>query len=337
MSSITQRHGVGETSLIPLARYTSRGTVRFKAEFENPAGSVKDRAACHLIEWAKGMVGPGARLVESTSGNLGVSIASLNTTGTSPLMIMDASIPIERVQRVRDAGAEVELVSEPREGMDLRQTRIAIATERGREPDSIWVDQYSNEVCAQAHRCTTAPEIWRDTGGRVDAVVAPVGSGGTVSGLAEFFREIQGGPAVIAVEPLGSTIFGGGEGPYLPLGAGMRGPTGLITRHFNAIDRHGHVSDARAARRVLDVAERYGYRLGLTSGAALEVGAAIAEQQAADVVVIAPDLLLESEDLIAALAEHADETPVPVLRSPSPARPGARSLLPDRHLVVAAS
>ncbi len=310
--SVTIPPAVGNTPMVALSGLTTRGSVSIKAEYMNPFGSVKDRTALYLAEWAVEQGGSDVRMVESTSGNLGYAVARLHRSTTRPLLVMDASLPIERIRHVEEGGADVQLVSEPREGMDLRQTRIAVAAELGAEDGSVWLNQYGNEAGVAAHRETTGPEIWAETCGKLDAVVASTGSGGTVCGLGAFFQAVPDRPRVIAVEPLGSTIFGGTDGPYLPLGAGMRGPTELVGRHGWVIDLYAQVPDRLAARWVLDLGARYDVLFGLTTGAAAAVGAAYAEEHDARVVVIAPDLHLGFDAELAALAEADPEDPITI-------------------------
>lgn len=307
--------GIGNTPVVPLADITKVGRVWLKAEYANPFGSVKDRTAAYLLAWARTAGGPDVSIVESTSGNLGLALAHLGPRiGIPATLVMDASVPIERIDDVRRAGATVHVVTEPRAGLTFRESRIAVARELGDRSGWLWLNQYGNEAGMRAHEDTTAREIWTDLQGNVDAVVASVGTGGTLCGIAAALRDQSPRPLIVGVEPFGSTISGGVEGDYLPAGSGMRGAPKIVALHGNDIDFFARVPDQLAAAWTWHLASRYGLEVGLTTGAALVAGVILAEEREAKVIVIAPDHGHPFRSAIAAMARNCpargDTSPV---------------------------
>lgn len=285
-----RRFGIGDTPLVALPGLVPSGQVWLKAEYVNPVGSVKDRTAVYLMSWADRVAGPGIRVIESTSGNLGRALIRLGRRLDMPCtLVMDASAPSRVISEFREMGADVELVSQPRPGMTFRESRIALADELGRRPGSIWLNQYDNNAGMIAHQEGTGREILRDSTEPVDAVVASVGTGGTICGIAAALRDWSAPPLVVGAEPVGSTISGGPEGDYLPAGSGMRGVPGIVRKFGWMIDRFAHVPDHIAAHWALTLRRRYGLRVGQTTGAAVAVAALLACQDDLRVVAVAPD------------------------------------------------
>jgi cysteine synthase len=230
------------------------------------------------------------RIVESTSGNLGLALARLGRTlGLQVTLVMDESLPEARVRDARDAGAEVELVCDRRPGLTLRDSRIALAAEIGSREGHVWLNQYSNLAGMRAHQDGTGPEIWQGVATALDAVVASVGTGGTICGISAARAANSRTPLIVGVEPLGSTIFGGSDGDYLPAGSGMRGVPGIINECRAFIDICAQVPDGVAAHFSVMLRDRFGLKVGLTTGAAVAVGVLLAERDDSHVVVIAPD------------------------------------------------
>lgn len=285
-----RRLGIGNTPLVALPGLVPSGQVWLKAEYANPAGSVKDRTAVYLMNWAHRVAGPGVRVIESTSGNLGRALIRFGC-GMDMIctLVMDASAPSHVVSEFREMGADVELVGQPRPGMTLRQTRIALADELGRRPGSIWLNQYDNDAGMMAHQESTGREILRDLAEPVDAVVASVGTGGTICGIAAALRDLSAPPLVVGAEPVGSTISGGPEGDYLSAGSGMRGMPGIVRKFGWMIDSFAHVPDPVAAYWALTLHSRYGLRVGQTTGAAVAVAALLASRESLRVIAVAPD------------------------------------------------
>jgi cysteine synthase len=303
-----RRLGIGDTPLIPLPGLVASGKVWLKAEYANPVGSVKDRTAVYLMSWARHVVGPGVRVIESTSGNLGRALIHLGRgLDIACTLVMDASAPSRIVSEFRETGADVELVGRPGPGMTLRETRIALADELGRRPGSIWLNQYDNDVGMMAHQESTGREILRDCAEPVDAVVGSVGTGGTICGIAAALRDWSTPPLVVGAEPAGSTISGGPEGDYLSAGSGMRGMPGIVRKFGWMIDRFAHVPDCVAARWALILRMRYGLRVGQTTGAAVAVAALLADQESMRVIAIAPD---HGEAFLPAMRRLAVTSPV---------------------------
>jgi cysteine synthase len=288
--AIQERFGIGRTALIPLPGLARRGRVTLKAEYANPFGSVKDRTAAYLIAWALDTYGSNVRVVESTSGNLGLALARIGCAlGLQTTLVMDESLPETRIRDARDAGAEVELVRECRPGLTFRDTRIALAAEIGSREGSVWLNQYSNLAGMRAHQEGTGPEIWEGAATAVDAVVASVGTGGTICGISAARPADSRAPLIVGVEPIGSTIFGGSAGDYLPAGSGMRGVPGIIKECRTLINICAQVPDNVAAHFSVTLRDRFGLRIGLTTGAAVAVAVLLAERDACHVVAIAPD------------------------------------------------
>lgn len=282
--------GIGDTPLVPLKKVTTRGAVWLKAEYANPFGSAKDRTAAYLLASARATVGANVSVVESTSGNLGIALARIGHRIRVPVtLVMDGSLPPERIADVRHAGGAVRVVHEPRAGLTMRETRIAVALELGVREGWLWVNQYANDSCVQAHRETTGPEMVASLRGDIDIVVASVGTGGTLCGISAAFRDL-GQPALfVGVEPVGSTISGGTEGDYLPAGSGMRGMPEIVRRHSALIDLFAKVPDRIAAAWVRTLRNCYGLAVGLTTGAATAVACMLADEHDVRVVAVAPD------------------------------------------------
>jgi cysteine synthase len=289
-AAVMDRVGIGHTPLLPLPGITRRGQVWLKAEYDNPFGSVKDRTAAFLLAWACHEADCDVHVVESTSGNLGVALARLgHRLGVPVTLVMDATLPAARVAEVRALGADVRLVDDCAPGMTFREARIAAARELGDRPGWLWLNQYANDAGMRAHIETTGPEIRQELPDGVDAVVASVGTGGTLCGIGASMRAHGPAPAVVGVEPLGSTISGGADADYLPAGAGMRGPSQLTAAHGELIDYFAKVPDCVAATWALSVRERFGVEVGQTTGGAVAVAAMLAHRYGLRVVAVAPD------------------------------------------------
>ena len=216
---------IGNTPLVELSKYSEKRGLKkpvvAKVEFFNPGGSVKDRIALAMIEDAekKGLLKPGATIIEPTSGNTGVGLALVSAVkGYHLILTMPETMSVERRNLVKAYGAEVRLTS-GKEGMP---GAIKAAEElRDSIPGSIILGQFVNAANPQKHYETTGPEIWRDTDGKIDILVAGVGTGGTISGIAKFLKEQNPNIQVIAVEPATSPVLNGGKsGPHKIQGIG---------------------------------------------------------------------------------------------------------------------
>jgi cysteine synthase len=295
--------GIGHTPMLDVSHLVKRGRLMLKAEFRNPFGSVKDRTAVYLLNWAYATAGAGVQVVESTSGNLGVALARLGRLlGFEPIVIVDSTVSERQRERIREAGAQIELILTPRPGCDMRQTRIALAAELGGRDGYIWLNQYGNEAGLLAHRETTGPEIWADCAGRIDAIVVSISTGGTICGIGQHVKSLDPSVQLIGVEPVGSNIFGGSYEPsFLIAGAGMRGPCQLTVANGAIIDWWARVPDSVSAAYATYARDECGLPVGLSTGAALSVGIQVAEENGSSVVVVAPDTSVgfraEIEDL----------------------------------------
>lgn len=262
-----------------------------KLEYFNPAGSVKDRIAKEMIEDAerKGTLKPGATIIEPTSGNTGIGLASIATAkGYKAIIVMPETMSVERRNIIKAYGAEIVLT----EGAKGMKGAITKAEELSKEiPDSFVAGQFVNPANPEAHRKTTGPEIWNDTDGKVDIFVAGVGTGGTVTGVGEYLKQQNPDVKVVAVEPATSPVLSKGTAgahKIQGIGAGFV-PTVLDTKIYDeiiAIDN----DDAFAEGRAFAVSE--GVLVGISSGAALKAATILAqrpENKGKNIVALLPD------------------------------------------------
>ena len=268
-----------------------KAKVLVKLEYFNPAGSVKDRVALNMIEEAEksGKIGPGAVIIEPTSGNTGIGLAAVAASkGYKAVFVMPETMSIERRKLLLGYGAEIVLT----EGAKGMKGAIEKASELEKELDNaIVLGQFVNEANPKAHYRTTGPEIWEDTDGHVDLFVAGVGTGGTVTGTGTYLKEKNPDLKVIAVEPKKSPVLSGGKpGPHglQGIGAGFV-PDVLDTEIYDEIIPVEE-EDAYAASRLL--AHREGILTGITSGAALHAALLEAEKPENEgkvIVALLPD------------------------------------------------
>ena len=292
-TSITQL--VGGTPLLELQQYGKAAgagsTLLAKLEYLNPAGSVKDRAALAMILDAeeRGALRPGAAIIEPTSGNTGIGLAAIGIPrGYRVLLTMPDSMSLERRTLLAAYGAELVLTpgSEGMAGAIRKAEELAQSL-----PGSFLPGQFSNPANAQAHYRTTGPEIWQDAEGRVDAFVAGVGSGGTITGVGRYLKEQNRSIQVVAVEPAGSPVLSGGKaGPHglQGIGGGFV-PEVLDTGIYDQVVQVTE-ADAYAAARLL--ARTEGILVGISAGAALWAATALSRWPAWSgrrMVVLLPD------------------------------------------------
>jgi len=283
---------VGATPLVRLQSLT-RGlgaTVLAKLESMNPLGSVKDRIgpAMLLAAEAGGLVRPGALIVEPTSGNTGIALAfACAVRGYRLILTMPDTMSLERRKLLKHLGAEVILTpgSQGMTGAVHRAREIAAET-----PGAYMPDQFSNPANPEIHRRTTAEEIWRDTDGQVDILVSGVGTGGTITGVAEVIKARKPSFQAVAVEPAASPVLSGGPpGPHLIQGIGAGFIPEVLNREI--IDEVITVADGKALETARAVAKREGILCGISSGAAVFAALMVArrpENQGKQVVVILP-------------------------------------------------
>lgn len=258
---------IGSTPLLRLNRFAPGLDLLAKLERQNPAGSAKDRAALYMIRdaEAKGALAPGGMIIEPTSGNTGIGIAALAAVlGYRAVIVMPDSMSVERVKLIAAYGAEVVLTP----GAEGMSGAVAKAEElRAANPGSVIAGQFENPANPLAHYETTGPEIWADAEGRVDAFVAGVGTGGTITGVGRFLREKNPGVRIVAVEPAGSPLLSEGRsGAHAIQGIGANFvPEALDTSVYDEIIT---VSDEDALESMRALARTEGLLAGVSSGAA---------------------------------------------------------------------
>ncbi len=271
---------IGATPLIRLAKFAKahgvRAEITAKLEFFNPLGSVKDRIGLAMIEAAEreGKIGPTSVLIEPTSGNTGIALAFVAAAkGYRLILTMPESMSIERRKMLKLLGAELELTpaAEGMRGAIRRAEEISRAL-----PDAIILQQFQNAANPDIHRRTTAEEIWRDTAGRVDAVVSGVGTGGTITGVGEVLKARKPSVKMIAVEPEDSAVLTGGKpGPHKIQGIGAGFVPEILKR--SVIDEIVRIGNETAFLTAREAARVEGLPVGISGGAALaaaiEVGA----------------------------------------------------------------
>lgn len=286
---------IGHTPLLELGKYSRQhgvGTpIIAKIESFNPGGSVKDRIALAMIEdaEAKGVLQPGATIIEPTSGNTGVGLALVSAVkGYKLILTMPETMSVERRNLVKAYGAEVRL-TDGRDGMPgaIREA------ERLRDtiPGSVILQQFENPANPRKHYETTGIELWEQAGGAIDIFVAGVGTGGTLSGIGRRLKELNPQVRIVGVEPASSPVLNGGKpGPHKIQGIGA----GFVPKTYDAtvIDEVVDVDNDDAIRTGRELACEEGLLVGISSGAAAFAAAAIArrpENEGKRVVVLLPD------------------------------------------------
>ncbi|MFF0543686.1 PLP-dependent cysteine synthase family protein [Nocardia thailandica] len=294
---------VGHTPLVRLNRVTdgSAATVYVKLEYLNPGGSVKDRAALSMLDAAEaaGDLRPGGVIVEATSGNTGIGLAAIGAArGYRVVVVVPDKSSREKVALLRAYGAEVHVTPGGRpvgHPEHLRSVALRLAEEI---PGAWFAGQYDNPANPEAHRTTTGPEIWEQTGGAVTHYVAGIGTGGTVSGAGEFLKEVSGGRVrVVGADPE-SSVYGGGDGRawYVESVGHYRHPETEIDEwpqsyHREVVDRIERIPDAESLRVLHRLSREEGLLLGGSSGTSVAAALRVARELGPDdvVVVIAPD------------------------------------------------
>lgn len=286
---------VGNTPLLEFSNFNAskglKAQVIGKLEYFNPAGSVKDRIALAMIEdaEAKGLLRPGATIIEPTSGNTGVGLAFVSASKSYKLILtMPDTMSAERRNLLKALGARLVLTP----GAEGMKGAIAKAEElRDATPGSIILQQFENPANPAVHIRTTAEEIWRDTDGKVDLFVAGVGTGGTVSGVGAGLKAHNPNVQIVAVEPSDSPVLSGGKpGPHKIQGIGA----GFIPKTYNGevVDNILQVTNDDAIRTSRELAGKEGLLVGISSGAAVYAAVELAklpENEGKTIVALLPD------------------------------------------------
>lgn len=286
---------IGGTPLLKLNNYTKKrgldATLLGKLEYFNPAGSVKDRIAKAMLDdaEAKGLLKPGTVIIEPTSGNTGIGLASVAAArGYKVILIMPETMSVERRSLLKAYGAQLVLT----EGALGMKGAIAKANELAKEiPDSFIPSQFTNPANPAVHQSTTGPEVWTDTDGKVDIFVAGVGTGGTVSGVGKYLKSRNPGIRVVAVEPAGSPVLSKGTaGPHMIQGIGA----GFIpeTLDVGVYDEILPVANEDAFETGRAIVREEGVLVGISSGAAVFAATELArrpENKGKVIVALLPD------------------------------------------------
>ncbi len=286
---------IGKTPLVEVTNieqvHALKAKLLVKLEYQNPAGSVKDRAAFYMIKDAeeKGLLKEGSVIIEPTSGNTGIGLAAIAAAkGYRAILTMPDTMSVERRNILKAYGAEIVLT----EGAKGMKGAIAKAEELAGEIEGAYIPaQFDNPANAQAHYETTGPEIWADTDGTVDIFVASVGTGGTITGTGKYLKEKNAAIKVVAVEPASSPVLSGGQAgahKIQGIGAGFV-PTVLDTGIYDEIIT---VENDLAFQASKELTKREGILTGISSGAALYAAVELAkrpENAGKTIVAILPD------------------------------------------------
>lgn len=286
---------IGGTPLLELKNYDAsknlNAKILAKLEYFNPAGSVKDRIAKSMIEdaEAKGLLKEGSVIIEPTSGNTGIGIASVGTSkGYRVIIVMPETMSVERRNLIKAYGAEIVLT----EGANGMKGAIEKASELAKTIENSFIpSQYTNSANPETHKRTTGPEIWEDTDGNVDIFVAGVGTGGTVTGVGEYLKSKNPNVKVVAVEPASSPVLSEGRaGSHKIQGIGA----GFVpeTLNTNIYDEVIKVENEDAFKTSREIARKEGFLVGISSGAATFAATELAkrpENKGKTIVVLLPD------------------------------------------------
>lgn len=286
---------IGKTPLMRVCniekKYNVAGNILAKLEYLNPAGSIKDRVSRQMIDDAEseGLIKPGGCIIEPTSGNTGIGIASICASrGYKAIIVMPDSMSVERINTIKAYGASV-ILTPGSLGMD---GAVKKAEEiKANTPNSIIAGQFTNESNPKSHILSTGPEIWNDTDGKVDVLVAGVGTGGTITGAGKYLKSKNPDIRIIAVEPAKSRLLSGGKaGPHGLQGIGANFVPDVLD--MSIYDEIMPVEEEDAFRLARDMGNCEGILVGISSGAALFAAVEVSKRNefvGKNIVVILPD------------------------------------------------
>jgi cysteine synthase len=277
------------TPVIQANRFAASGNLYVKLESENLNNNIKSRTAYFMINDFC-LKENTANIVESSSGNLGLSLGYFaSMIDVNFLCLVDPTVPEYKIKKLIKNNIRYKVISKGNYP-DYRMARISYAEELNQMKDWYWINQYNNTANEFAHYTTTGPELYEQMHEDIDIFVCSVGSGGTISGIGKFLKEQHKNIKIVAVEPEGSTIFGGCSNEYLTAGAGLKEPSGILKRNWGLFDYFAQVNDIDAINTCLEFSKKEGILPGITTGSVLFVAQYLAQKHLdKHIVCISPD------------------------------------------------
>lgn len=286
-------YNIGNTPIIVVDDFEFHGCLHIKMECYNQNKSIKDRAAYYMMKALEesNQMNEELQIVESTSGNLGMSLSFFaKILGIQFTCLVDPTIMKQKRVRLTAMGSNLVDVQRGPTDKDYRCARIRIANEMNKQDNIYWTNQYANPANTVAHYNTTGPEIWNQMKGKVDYVICAMGSGGTISGISKYMKEMHPQVKVIGVEPYGSTIYGMVEQTYISAGAGLVGKSELLKNCSSLIDKAYVVKDEDAIAECRFMLNKEGISIGITTGMNVHIARKILQEDPGKhIVVISPD------------------------------------------------
>ncbi len=265
-----------KTPVVCLERYANNKNLFLKLEGENLNHNIKSRTAYFMFEDIVNNRNV-KNIVESSSGNLGLSLGYFaNELGYRFLCLIDITVPESKIKALKKYNIPYESVALGN-FPDYRSARIAYAKALAQRGDWFWTNQYANPYNVKAHYTTTGAELFDQMHGEIDYFVCAVGSGGTIVGVSKYIKERIDRTTVVAVEPMGSTIFGGEPSRYITAGSGLNYPSELLTKGMSLIDYYIKIDDAEAIQACLDVRKTEGLSVGITAGSVLAIACRLSD------------------------------------------------------------